>query len=254
VGSLQEISQDCVEGILQSLGEAGLSAATIARNASSMRRFHDYLLESGVCPANPLENVDLPQRQRRPPAVLSVEEAERLLATVTGRDPLALRDRAILELLYGSGLRVSELIALEGPHVHLEPSLLRVLGKGARERLVPLGRQGALCLEAYQRHGRPSLVNSGSGDVLFLSSRGRALSRMSIWKTIRAAATAAGLPETVSPHTLRHTYAAHLLDGGADLRTVQQLLGHADISATQIYAQVDAERVRQVHQAYHPRA
>lgn len=253
VGTLPDILRVHVEGILQDLREAGLSAATIARNVSSMRRFHDFLLAAGTCPGNPVEGVDLPRRQRRPPAVLSVEEAEQLLTVVSGQDPLALRDRAMLELLYGSGLRVSELLALEASHVHLEPALLRVQGKGSRERLVPLGRQGVVCLEAYQRHGRPSLVGPDSGDVLFLSSRGRVLSRMSIWKIIRAAATAAGLPETVSPHTLRHTFATHLLAGGADLRAVQQLLGHADISTTQIYAQVDAERVRRVHETYHPR-
>ena len=253
VGALREVSRDHVEGILQDLRKAGLSAATVARNVSSMRRFHDYLLAAGICLENPVENVDLPRRQRCPPAVLSVEEAERLLSAVRGQDPLALRDRAMLELLYGSGLRVSELIALEEPHVHLEPALLRVQGRGPRERLVPLGRQAVVCLEAYQHQGRPSLVGPNSGDVLFLSARGRVLSRMSVWKTIHAAAAAAGLPKTVSPHTLRHTFATHLLAGGADLRAVQQLLGHADISTTQIYAQVDAERVRQVHETYHPR-
>ncbi|MFH1569806.1 MAG: tyrosine recombinase [Gemmatimonadota bacterium] len=242
-----------LEGAVAALTDAGLSPATVARSISSMRSFHGYLVAHGLSRRDPTGGLAAPRIDRRPPAVLTRAEVEGLMAVAQGSEPLARRDRAILELLYAAGLRVSELTALEEAHLLLDSALVRVCGAGARERLLPVGRQAVAALRDYRRLGRPSLAGPGSGGTFFLSSQGHPLSRMAVWKIIRAAARAAGLERPVSPHTLRHTFAAHLIDGGADLRDVQQLLGHADISTTQIYAHVDPGHLREVHRAFHPR-
>ena len=239
VSLLDRVSHTHVEGLVHLLREGGFSPSTIARNISSIRRFHAFLLSRGLCRHDPTARLDSLSVDRRPPKVLSVEEMERLLDAAGGDEPIPTRDRAILELLYASGLRVSELTGLETPNVLLESRLVRVSGRGARERLVPFGRQAHTWLERYARSGRPRFSRPDSGDLFFLNSQGGGLSRMSVWKILRAVAMKAGLQKTVSPHTLRHTFASHLLDGGLDLRSVQQLLGHSDISTTQIYARAD---------------
>lgn len=253
-GTPGAVTREDVGRALGELDRRGLSAATVARSASAIRRYHAFLVAVDLSERDPAADLSVPRIDRRPPDVLSPAEVERLLAATEGSEPLARRDRAILELLYAAGLKVSELTALEDDHVLAEAALVRVSGRGARERLVPLGREAVTCLERYRRHSRPELVGPESGAIFFLSSRGRALSRMTVWKIIRTAARRAGLERPVSPHALRHTFATHLLDGGADLRDVQQLLGHAHISTTQIYARADADHLRHVHQTYHPRA
>ncbi|MFC1526493.1 tyrosine recombinase [Candidatus Latescibacterota bacterium] len=252
LADLGEVSPKHLGIVVGELTDTGLSSSSIARNACAIRRLHEFLLDQGLSPGNPTEGLTVPSVGRRIPEVLELEEVESLLAAIEGEEPLALRDRAVLELLYASGIRVSELTALEGEHLTLEVALVRVVGKGARQRLIPLGRQAVAALDEYRRGGRPALVRPVTGGAFFLNSQGGPLSRMTVWKLIRDAARRAGLARAVSPHSLRHTFAAHLLDGGADLRAVQQLLGHADLSTTQIYARVDEARLREVHRTYHP--
>lgn len=248
------LSRPFLRSHLDGLGAAGRRPATLARAVSALRRFHEHLRATGTCPEDPTEGLAPPRVGRREPAPLTVEEAERLLGAVRGDEPLALRDRALLELLYAAGLRVSELTALRPEDLLLGSALLRVRGRGARERIVPLGRAAVRAVERYVRYGRPRLASAGAVEALFLSARGRPLARMSVWKMIRLAARGAGIARDVSPQTLRHTFARHLLDGGFDLRDVQHLLGHADISTTLIYARADDERLQQLHRAFHPRS
>jgi len=221
---------------------------------------HEHLRVVGSCPADPTIGL-APQRViRREPDPLTADEARRLIEAVRGEDPLTMRDRAILEILYAAGLRVSELTALREADLLLDHTLIRVHGRGARERVVPLGEAAVNAATRYARFGRPALVRAetvvGSGDEppFFVNAHGRILSRMGIWKIVRSAAEAAGLDRAVNPQTLRHTFAAHLLDGGFDLRDVQHLLGHADISTTSIYSRADDARLQSLHRAYHPRA
>ena len=250
----EQAAGENIQECLRQLRADGKSQATIARNGTSIRRFHAFLLRQGVCRIDPTENLEPIRIKRRPPDVLTVEEADRLLAAVSGDEPLELRDRAILELLYASGMRVSELTCLAETSLLLEARLIRIYGRGVRERLVPMGSSAVSCLRRYGDRGRPRLVRPESGEVYFLNARGLPLSRMTVWKTIRAAAQRAGIDRSVNPNTLRHTFAAHLLAGGAALQTVQQLLGHADLSTTQIYAPDDEGHLLEVHRTYHPRS
>jgi len=256
VRTADRVAPDTASSYLRNLHESGRSAATIARNLCSLRRFHDRLLNAGTCPLDPTIGLKQPHVTRQKPDPLTVDEAQRLVDTVEGQDPLTMRDRAILEILYAAGLRVSELIALNSADLPLEHALLRVHGRGARERMVPLGRAAVAAATRYARFGRPSLLQTGDGeDVPFFSNaKGRPLTRMGVWKILRSAAVAAGIDRPVNPQTLRHTFAAHLLDGGFDLRDVQHLLGHANISTTSIYTRADDQRLKTLHKTFHPRA
>ena len=242
-----------VSTLVGRLQDQRLSAATIARNFSSIKRFHHFLLDRGLSNSNPTDSLSPPKLERKAPAVLTVAQVECLLGGPNSGEPRGLRDRAILELLYATGLRVAELIALQESQLLLGAGLVRVAGKGTRERLVPVGQKAIACAESYLREGRPFLARPDSAQTVFLNFQGRPLSRMSIWKIIHTAAERAGLDSKVSPHTLRHSFAAHLLDGGATLRDIQELLGHADISTTQIYARDKATYLKEVHRTYHPR-
>ena len=235
------------------LKDVGLSPSSIRRNISAVRTYFRFLLADGVVARDPSERLETPQRWRTLPDVLTVDEIERLLAAPTLDDPLAFRDRAMLELAYGAGLRVSEWITIGVRDVLLEDKLVRVFGKGSKERLVPIGRTAIGAVATYLREQRPRLERGGGKGVLFLNARGEPLSRMGAWKILRRYVERAGITKEVSPHTLRHSFATHLLEGGADLRAVQEMLGHADISTTQIYTHVDREYLRQVHRQYHPR-
>ena len=235
------------------LKDVGLSPSSIRRNISAVRTYFRFLLADGVVARDPSERLETPQRWRTLPDVLTVDEIERLLAAPTLDDPLAFRDRAMLELAYGAGLRVSEWITIGLRDVLLEEKLVRVFGKGSKERLVPIGRTAIGAVATYLREQRPRLERGGGKGVLFLNARGEPLSRMGAWKILRRYVERAGITKEVSPHTLRHSFATHLLEGGADLRAVQEMLGHADISTTQIYTHVDREYLRQVHRQYHPR-
>ena len=236
------------------LKDLGLSAASIRRNVSAVRTYFKFLLGEGHLVRDPSERLETPKRWRTLPEVLGVEEVEKLLAAPSLDEPLAFRDRAMLELAYGAGLRVSEWISLNVRDVMLQDHLVRVFGKGAKERLIPIGRRAIGAIAIYLRELRPSLERGEGKGVLFLNARGQPLSRMGAWKILRKYVNQAGITKPVSPHTLRHSFATHLLEGGADLRAVQEMLGHVDISTTQIYTHVDREYLRTVHKQFHPRS
>ena len=236
------------------LKDLGLAPASIRRNVSAVRTYFRFLLGEGHLVRDPSERLESPRRWRTLPEVLSVVEVELLLAAPSLDEPLAFRDRALLELAYGAGLRVSEWITLGVRDVLLEDGLVRVFGKGSKERLVPIGRSAIGAVAVYLRELRPRLERGGGRGVLLLNARGAPLTRMGAWKILRRHVEKAGIEKRVSPHTLRHSFATHLLEGGADLRAVQEMLGHADISTTQIYTHVDREYLRSVHRQYHPRA
>jgi integrase/recombinase XerD len=236
------------------LKDLGLSAASIRRNVSAVRTYFKFLLGEGHLVRDPSERLETPKRWRTLPEVLGIEEVEKLLAAPSLDEPLAFRDRAMLELAYGAGLRVSEWISLNVRDVMLQDHLVRVFGKGAKERLIPIGRRAIGAIAIYLRELRPSLEKGEGKGVLFLNARGQPLSRMGAWKILRKYVNQAGITKPVSPHTLRHSFATHLLEGGADLRAVQEMLGHVDISTTQIYTHVDREYLRTVHRQFHPRS
>lgn len=249
----EQARADDVTRLLRQLHDAGLSPSTLARNLTSIRQFHHYLMLQGRAQHNPTEALEPPRVERRLPDFMTVEEVEQLMAGPDLDEPLGQRDRAMLELLYASGVRVSELIGLPRSSLELNAGLLRVQDGKGHERLVPLGRQALYHLDRYLTQVRPRLEREHSGEALFLNAQGRALSRMGIWKVIQAAAARSGLAKKISPHTLRHSFATHLLERGANLRDVQELLGHADIATTQVYARIDTKYLKEVHRTYHPR-
>ncbi|HXF57095.1 MAG TPA: site-specific tyrosine recombinase XerD [Actinomycetota bacterium] len=228
--------------------------SSVARALAAVRSFHRFLLREGEAVANPAEGVSRPKVPRNLPRPLRVEEVERMLAAPSPGDPAGLRDRALLETLYGAGLRISELVGMDVDDVDLEGSFVRVLGKGSRERVVPLGRFARRALEAYLTRGRPALATPRSGPALFLNQRGGRLTRQGAAKILARAAARAGIRKRVTPHMLRHSFATHLLEGGADVRVVQELLGHATLTTTQVYTLVTADRLREEYEAAHPRA
>lgn len=235
------------------LKDLGLSPASIRRNVSAVRTYFKFLLGEGHVVRDPSERLETPRKWRTLPEVLGVEEIEKLLTAPSLDEPLAFRDRAMLELAYGAGLRVSEWISLTVRDVMLQDHLVRVFGKGAKERLVPIGRRAIGAIAIYLRELRPKLERGEGKGILFLNARGHPLSRMGAWKILRKYVDQVGITKPVSPHTLRHSFATHLLEGGADLRAVQEMLGHVDISTTQIYTHVDREYLRTVHKQFHPR-
>ena len=236
------------------LKDLGLAPASIRRNVSALRTYFKFLLGEGHVARDPSERLESPKRWRTLPEVLSVAEVDALLASPSLDDPLVFRDRALLELAYGAGLRVSEWISIGVRDVMFAEGLVRVFGKGSKERLVPIGRRAIGALASYVRELRPRLERGQGRGALFLNARGQPLTRMGAWKILQKYVARAGIEKHVSPHTLRHSFATHLLEGGADLRAVQEMLGHADISTTQIYTHVDREYLRTVHRQYHPRA
>jgi integrase/recombinase XerD len=245
-----------VTGFLEALAEEGLAPRSRARMLVAVRRFVRFLLASGGLARDPSEGVLAPRRTRTLPKLLRPEESARLLAAASGDDPLALRDRAMLEVLYGGGLRVSELVGL--PRTALDPrsGLVRVFGKGRRERIVPLGEPALDAVARYLGEGRPALARAAGrpSEALFLSRLGGPMSRQNFFERLRQLAVRAGIPrERVSPHVLRHAFATDLLEGGADLRAVQAMLGHADLATTQIYTHVSRKRLRELVDAHHPR-
>lgn len=234
-----------------------LSPASTARAVSAVRGLHRFGVREGLATVDPAADLAPPSLPQRLPKALDVDQIERLLAAASiGGDPLALRDRALLEFLYATGARVSEAVDAIIDDLDLADGSVRLRGKGGRTRLVPIGRYATEAIEAYQVRARPALVAAGRGSHrVFLNSRGGSLSRQSAWVIIRRAAGTAGLdPDSVSPHTLRHSFATHLLDGGADVRVVQELLGHSSVTTTQVYTLVTVDRLREVYATYHPRA
>jgi integrase/recombinase XerD len=236
------------------LKDLGLSPATIRREVSAVRTYFGFLLSEGALRDDPSDRLESPQRWRTLPEVLTLREVEALLGAPRVEEPLAWRDRALLELGYGAGLRVSELCGLGLGDLLLAEGLVRVFGKGSKERLVPIGRSVLGAVSVYLHERRPTLDKGKSRARVLLNVRGEPLSRVGAWGVVKRCAERAGIEKRVTPHTLRHTFATHLLEGGADLRAVQEMLGHADLSTTQLYTHVDREYLRSVHKRYHPRA
>jgi len=250
--SWPDVDETAIGAFLGFLAGEGFETSSMARKLSALRGLSAYREREKGDPSL-TEIVRGPRHGRKVPGSLTVAETVRLLETPPLSTPHGIRDRAILELLYGSGLRVSELTGLLLQSVDLENGVVRVFGKGSKERLVPLGGSASKAFRDYLHAGRPSLVKAKTGSHVFLSQWGRAISRKTVWHMIKVYAERANLPSTVKPHTLRHSFATHLLEGGADLRTIQEMLGHADIATTQIYTKVEGERLLDEHSRFHPR-
>jgi integrase/recombinase XerD len=266
--SLTDVVEDDVTAFLRNLREGTaarppLSATSAARTVVAVRGLHRFLLQEGICPEDPTRDVHPPAVPKRLPKAIGVAEVERLIAASAADDsPRSLRDRALLEVLYGTGARISEAVGLDLDDLVFHPDpgagpagTVRLFGKGSKERLVPLGSFARAAVEGYLVRGRPALASQGTGTpAVFLNARGGRLSRQSAWTVLRTAAERARLDVPVSPHTLRHSFATHMLDGGADVRVVQELLGHASVATTQVYTLVTVDKLREVYAAAHPRA
>ncbi len=246
-----------IEQFLEELSSLGLEVSSMARNVSSIRSFHEFALAEGFAEANPAELIELPRTAKKLPDVLSPEEIDSILQKPDRTRDADIRDAAILETLYGTGMRVSELVGLEKDNLYFEIGFIRVIGKGNKERLVPAGEPAQQAIEHYIEVARPRFVNDDnpgkSKNRLFLNQRGGPLSRVSIWSIVKKYAEKAGIKKNVYPHIFRHSFATHLLEGGADLRAVQEMLGHASILTTEIYTHVDRSLLHQVHREFHPR-
>jgi integrase/recombinase XerD len=234
--------------------DLGLAPASIRRGVSALRTYFKYLLSDQLVVRDPTERLETPKRWRTLPEVLTADEAAMLLEQPRSDDPLGYRDKAMLELAYGCGLRVSEWIELRVKDARMDEGLVRVMGKGGKERIVPIGRSAIRALAAYVNLQRVLLEKGAGEGRLFLNARGRPLTRMGAWKILKKYVARSGIKRRVSPHTLRHSFATHLLEGGADLRAVQEMLGHVDIGTTQLYTHIDREYLRSVHRQFHPRS
>jgi integrase/recombinase XerD len=253
---LEDIRNIKRSDILEFLGrllDEGSAFSSSARNLSSIKTFFRFLVLEGYISTNPADNLESPKMQRKLPEVLTISEVEKLLEQPNVMLPTGLRDKAMLELMYATGLRVSELLSLEIDDVNLTAGYVRCLGKGRKERIVPMGKTAGLWLERYIARSRQLLLK-GNSRILFVNARGRKLTRQGFWKLLNKHVEDAGMVKEVTPHTLRHSFATHLLENGADLRAVQEMLGHADISTTQIYTHMTRSHLREVYQKSHPRA
>jgi len=248
-----QVTRNFLRDFIYALKDLGLEPATIRRQVSAIHTYYRFLLGEGAVEDDPSDRLETPRRSRTLPDVLSLKEVEALIASPQTDEPLAWRDRALLELAYGAGLRASELSGLSVNDLVMSDGLVRVIGKGSKERLVPIGRQVIGAVSVYLNTIRPQLDRGKSEGRLLLNARGQPLSRVGIWGVVKQHAKRAEIRKRVTPHTLRHTFATHLLEGGADLRAVQEMLGHADLSTTQIYTHVDREYLRKVHRQFHPR-
>ncbi|GGB33984.1 site-specific tyrosine recombinase XerD [Virgibacillus dakarensis] len=247
------VQRSDITGFLYMLKDNGKSAATIARTLSSIRLLHRFLIGEQLVSHDASLHIETPKLERKLPDILSPKDVEALLS-VSGNSPLKIRNKAMLELLYATGLRVTELVSLKVTDLHLTMGFLRCLGKGSKERIVPLGNIAKEAVDDYLQRARSRLVKRNGTDALFVNQHGRPLTRQGFWKILKAEARDAGITKTITPHTLRHSFATHLLENGADLRSVQEMLGHADISTTQIYTHVTKARLKDVYKTYHPRA
>ena len=257
IGSRRQLDDSREEDLLRVLRRMradGRSPRSVARWLVAVRGYFSWLLARGKLEKNPAEHVDSPKVWKRLPAVLSPEEVELLLATPIRTTPLGMRDAAMLEVLYAAGLRVSELIHLRFQDLHLDAGYLRCMGKGSKERIIPLGQEAEGALHHYLAKGRPELLGERKSDFLFVKRKGGSISRQGFWKLVKGHGHKAGIKVEFSPHTLRHSFATHLLENGADLRSVQAMLGHADISTTQIYTHINRERLKRLYEDFHPRA
>ena len=242
-----------VAGFIGRLKGEGLAPRSRARALSAVRMFHRFLMVENYCDTNPTAVIEAPKTLRKLPTVLGSRDVEQLLAAPKGEGVTEVRDRAMLELLYATGLRVSELVAMRLRDVNLGAGYLLTMGKGSKERLIPMGEAARLAIEGYLATARPLQDRKGSSECLFLSRMGEGMSRQAFWNIIKKRAREAGIRQVISPHTLRHSFATHLLENGADLRSVQIMLGHADLSTTQIYTHITRERLKRLHGELHPR-
>jgi integrase/recombinase XerD len=251
---LEDVEKKQVLEFMGYLTAGGMSSRSMARHLVSLKQFFRFLVREGHLQADPASAVKSPKILKSMPHVLSYEEVDRLITQPDTATALGLRDRAMLELMYASGLRISELLDLRLDRFNTEEAFLVVTGKGDKERVVPVGRKALASMDAYLEKARPALEKGQGSPHVFLSRMGRRMTRQGFWKIIKKYALQAGIRRTIKPHTLRHSFATHLLAGGADLRVVQTLLGHADISTTQIYTHIDQERLHRIYEKYHPRA
>ncbi len=252
ITDLTEIPSTIIGEYLASPAIQQKKTSTVARCLSAIKGFHGFLVKTGAAQSNPARLIPAPRVRRSLPVVLSVEEINRVFDSLSGTTPRVRRDRALMELLYGSGLRLSEVAALRISDLFFGDEFIRVMGKGNRERVVPVGETAIDAVQVYLEHARPSFVGPKAGETIFLSSRKQPFSRMGLWLVVRKAVAAAGITKDVTPHTFRHSFATHLLEGGADLRAVQAMLGHESISTTQIYLHIDRSYLQEVHRTYHP--
>ncbi len=251
VADLNSVTSENISRFVHTL--SGLKATSKARHLSAIRAFHKYLLNEDYADSNPAELIDSPKLGRRLPSTLTPQEMEKILEQPYPKDYLGLRDKAILEFLYASGVRISEMINFKTKNFLPQIGWVRIIGKGNKERLVPIGDEGIKAIKEYLKRSRTYLAKPDSEDIMFLNRRGKKLSRMGAWKIIMRYIHQAGIKKKVTPHTIRHSFATHLLEGGADLRAVQEMLGHADISTTQVYTHIDRDFIKQEHRSYHPR-
>ncbi len=249
-----EVNTDHIIQFFKTLKDLGLSGTSAARYFSSLKGFFSYLIKNDYIDKNPIDKITAPKLSKKLPGVLNISEIDLILSKPAVNDKLGLRDKAMLELFYACGTRVSELIHLKLSDLFLKDEIIRVLGKGSKERLIPIGSSAIFWIEEYLKKSRPLLLKKNkSENYLFLNSRGTKLSRMGVWKIVERYVKEANVIKEVHPHTFRHSFATHLLEGGADLRAVQEMLGHADISTTQIYTHIDRDYIKQVHKQFHPR-
>jgi integrase/recombinase XerD len=253
VQEIEEISKFHVRGFLLWLRKRKLSTRTIVRNLVAIRTFFRFLVQEGILEANPVENLESPKAAKTLPEILTLKEIEQLLERPNLQTPLGKRDRSMLEMLYATGMRVSELTRLLIHQVNLEGGYVLLYGKGSKERIVPIGSEAMKWAALYLKESRAVLAKGKESPFLFINRSGKAMSRQGFWKGLKGYARKAGLRKRITPHLLRHSFASHLLERGADLRSVQMMLGHVDISTTQIYTHVTGERLKKIHQQYHPR-
>lgn len=254
ITDLQAVDRYVILNYLASLQDANKAKTSISHVVSTLRRFFAYLVDMDQISNDPMLHVDPPKTGHHLPQVLTKNEVEKLLHAPDLQKTLGVRDRAILEVMYATGLRVSELVNLTLDELHLEMGLIQPLGKGDKERIIPIGDVAVKWLTRYLQEVRPKLLKQQHSPYVFLNAHGRHLSRQGIWKNLKQYVQAAGITKNVTPHTLRHSFATHILENGADLRVVQELLGHSDISTTQIYTHISQKRLTEVYQKYHPRA
>lgn len=253
IDSLSKISKDNITGFMLQQKDEGIAANSVARRLAAIRMFHRFLARERILKSDPSTLVDSPKLWKKVPDTLTINEIESLIAQPNLRYVLGIRDRAILETMYATGMRVSEVVNLKKDNVNLGVGFLRCIGKGNKERVIPLGKKAIAGIERYLKLSRPKLLKNKESEYLFISRFGKKISRQSFWKIIKKYAKAARIKKAIKPHTLRHSFATHLLEHGADLRSVQEMLGHSDISTTQIYTHVNKDRLKSIHKQFHPR-
>ena len=249
----QMVQPQVIVDFLHTMERSGRSVATIARKLAAIRAFFQFLLEEDICQADPTVNLETPKQVKKLPNVLTLAEIERLLSTPDQHHPTGLRDSAMLELLYATGIRVSELVRMNLADINFELACIRCMGKGSKERIIPLGSLAQKTMIRYLEFARPKLLKNPREQALFLNQRGKRLTRQGFWKIIKQYAKEAGIPKVITPHTFRHSFATHLLENGADLRSVQEMLGHSDISTTQIYTHLTRGHLKEIYTRAHPR-